>query len=292
VFIVGATGVLGRAVVPRLLARGDTVVALVRSLERAEAIRGDGVDLFEGDLLRESPERLAAMLAGCDAAAHLATALAPGSTGPDGTNTNAALRIDGTRRLLDAVLAAGVRRYVQQSITMAYRDGGDTWLDESTPFDGSAARSTTARPVVEMEAMVRALDAAAVEWSILRGALFVGPDTRQDAAIAGLRDGTLTVPGDGCNWASFVHVGDYADAVVAALHSAPARSVYNVADEPVRNGEYLDRLAATLGVAAPRRDPAAPLPASHRCSSTAIREALGWRPEAGIWPPGHAKQHV
>ena len=66
IFIVGATGVLGRAVVPRLLARGDEVVALVRSLERAETIAGPGVELFEGDLLREAPERLRTMLTGCD----------------------------------------------------------------------------------------------------------------------------------------------------------------------------------------------------------------------------------
>jgi len=288
VFIVGATGVLGRAVVSRLVDRGDSVVALVRSLERAGAIRADGVDVFEGDLLRETPERLSEILSGCDAAAHLATALAPGSTGPDGTNTNAALRIEGTRRLLDAVQAAGVRRYVQQSIVMAYPDGGDAWLDESTPFDQSEVRSETVRPVVEMEAMVRALDPGTVAWSILRGGLFVGPDTRQDGTLAALRDGTLTVPGDGSNWVSFVHVDDYADAVVAALHSAPAGSVYNVSDEPIRNGEYLDRLAAISGMPAPRRDPLAPPPASLRCRSSAIRDELGWQPRAGIWPPGDA----
>lgn len=154
-----------------------------------------------------------------------------------------------------------------------------------------ALRSTSqvnapARPVVEMEALVKALAPATVAWSILRGGLFVGPGTRQDATLAALHDGSLTVPGDGRNWVSFVHVDDYADAVVAALHSASAGSVYNVADEPIRNGEYLDRLAAALGMAAPPRDAAAPLPGSLRCRSAAIRDELGWRPKVGIWPPG------
>lgn len=288
VFIVGATGVLGRAVVPRLLARGDSVVALVRSLERAAAIAGPGVELSEGDLLREPPGRLAALLAGCDAAAHLATAIRPGATGPDGTNTTAALRTDGTRRLLDAVLAARVPRYVQQSIVMAYPDGGDRWLDESTPFDQSGERATTSSPVVTMEALVRSLDPARVAWSILRGGSFVGPETAQDAVIARLREGTQRVAGDGSNWVSFIHVRDIADGVVAALAAAPAGAVFNITDEPIRNGDYLDRLAALVGAARPARDAAAALPRSYRCTSAAARAALGWAPHVGIWPAVHA----
>src|SRR5438128_1570369 len=120
VFIVGATGVIGRALIPRLLARGDSVVALVRSLERAEAIAQPGVELHVGDLLTIEPEPLAAILSGCDAALHMATALRAGSPGLGTTNTNAALRLAGTRKLIDAVLAAGVRRYVQQGIVMSY----------------------------------------------------------------------------------------------------------------------------------------------------------------------------
>ena len=112
VFLVGATGVLGRAVVPRLLARGDDIVALVRSLDRARPIDRPGVTLHEGDLLLEDPARFRRLLEDCDAAAHLATALRPGSPGLGTTNTNAALRTDGTKRLLDAVVAAGVSRIV------------------------------------------------------------------------------------------------------------------------------------------------------------------------------------
>ena len=284
VFIVGATGVYGRAFIPRLLERGDTVVALVRSLERAAAITRPGVEVVEGDLLKIEPERLRALMFGCDAAVHLATALRPGAAGPDGTNTNAALRIDGTRRLVDAVVAARVPRYVQQSIVMAYPDGGDEWLDENTPFDQSGDRATTSQPVVVMEETVRSLDPARVAWTILRGGSFVGPGTFQDRAIAGLREGSLRVPGDGSNWVSFVHVEDIAQATIDALDRAPAGSTYNISDEPIRNGEYLDRLAAMLGVLAPPRDPETPLPRSFRVSSEAARRDLGWLPEHGIWP--------
>jgi nucleoside-diphosphate-sugar epimerase len=260
------------------------VVALVRSLERARPIAGPQVELFEGDLLHDPPERLAEMMAGCDAAAHLATALRPGSAGADGSNTNAALRIDGTRRLLDATLSAGVPRYVQQSIVMAYPDGGDEWLDERVPLDLPGDRSATASPVVAMEAMVREIEPSRLAWSILRGGAFVGPETAQDTVIARLREGTQRVMGDGDNWVSFVHVDDIADATVAALERAAGGSIFNINDEPVRNGEYLDRLAELLHVARPARDLDAARPRSLRCSNAAAKQALGWAPRAGIWP--------
>jgi len=284
VFIVGATGLLGRAVIPALVERGDEVVALVRSLERAAPIAGPSVQLFEGDLLTEPPDRLESMLAGCDAAAHLATALRPGSPGLGTTNTNSALRIAGTRRLLHAALAANVQRYVQQSIALAYIDGGDTWLDEETPFYQPENPAGAAQPIVEMEAMVRAVDPGQMAWVILRGGSFVGPGTRQDQTISDLKAGTLKVPGDGSNWVSFVHYGDYGEAVDLAIHGSARGVVLNVADEPVRSGEYLDRLAQLMNLPAPSRDASAPLPRSYRCTSETAKTVFGWVPTIGIWP--------
>jgi hypothetical protein len=65
--------------------------------------------------------------------------------------------------------------------------------------------------------------------------------------------------------------------------------VLNVADEPVRNGDYLDRLAAIMKLPPPPRDLDASLPRSYRCTSEAARRLLGWSPETGIWPsaPGN-----
>ena len=282
VFIVGATGVIGRDLVPRLLARGDSVVALVRSRERAARVLGAGVELHEGDLLAESPDRLRAMLAGCDAAAHMATALRPGSPGFGTTNTNEVLRIEGTRRLLDAALAAGVRRYVTQSIAFAYADRGEEWIDEATPLAAPEAGRGMSRPIVEMEGMVRATDPARASWCILRGGSFVGPDTRQDETVERLRAGSLKVPGDGSNWVSLVHVADYATAVDLALHSS-VTGIFNVNADPMRNGGYLDRLADVVGAPRPQRDPEAPLPRSFRCSNAAVRTALGWSPSHSLF---------
>jgi nucleoside-diphosphate-sugar epimerase len=137
-----------------------------------------------------------------------------------------------------------------------------------------------------MEDMVRALDASKVTWCILRGGSFVGPDTSQDAVLERLREGTQQVPGDGMNWVSMIHVEDIAAATVAALDRAPAGSTFNITDEPIRNGEYLDRLAAMLGIPQPPRDASVPRPRSWRCSNAAARRDLGWSPRAGIWPQG------
>ena len=284
VFIAGATGVYGRAVIPRLVGRGDTVVALARDVWHAGAIAGPGVDLVAGDLLRDTPARLAEVMRSCDAALHLATAIRPGAMGQDGANTTAALRTTGTHTLIEAVLAARVPAYIQQSIVMAYADGGDRWLGEDAPFDASPDRVPAVSPTTEMEGMVRALDPQQVRWCILRGGSFVGPGTAQDAAVERLRTGALTVPGDGSNWVSFIHVEDIADATVAALDRAPAGSVFNITDEPIRNGEYLDRLAVLVGAPTPPRDRDAPLPRSYRCSNETARRALDWEPRAGIWP--------
>lgn len=284
VFIGGGTGLYGRAVIRRLLERGDTVVAIARGADRAAGGAGSQFELVAGDLLAEPIEHLAGMMLGCDAALHLATALRPGATGLDGANTNAALRTSGTRRLIDAVLAADVPAYVQQSIVMAYVDGGERWLDEETPFEASTDRAAMVSPVAEMEAMVRALDPHQVRWCILRGGSFVGPGTTQDGVLKRLRAGTQLVPADGTNWVSFIHVEDIADATVAALDRAPTRSVLNITDTPIRNGDYHDRLAALIGVPGPRRDPSAPRPPSFRCSNEAARRVLAWEPRTGIWP--------
>ena len=136
----------------------------------------------------------------------------------------------------------------------------------------------------------RAVDTERMAWVILRGGAFVGRGTFQDGVIARLKDGTERVAGDGKNWVSFVHVADYASAVVAALHAPLHEGIFNVTDEPIRNGEYLDGLAMRLGLPAPRRDPAAPRPRSYRCTSAAARRALGWTPGVGIWPAAEASR--
>jgi nucleoside-diphosphate-sugar epimerase len=281
VFIVGANGVIGRHLIPTLLARGDDVTALVRSASRAEAIAGPGVDLIEGDLLQIDEGALTKLLDGCDAAAHLATALRRDSPGLGTTNTNEALRIEGTAKLLRAATRAGVRRYVQQSIAFATVDAGEEWVDESTPLDAAPGR--IGNVIEAMESLVRESD---LEWLILRGGIFVGPDTFEDDTVARLRAGTERIAGDGSYWVSPVHVADYADAVALALEAPASRVVLNITAEPVRQRDYIERLSAALDVPPAPFDSEARMRQSYRCSNAAALEVLGWQPRRSIWRDG------
>jgi nucleoside-diphosphate-sugar epimerase len=283
VFIAGATGVPGRALIPQLLEHGQSVRALVRSPESAAKLRGekDLVEIVQGDLLvPETVQQLPEMMKGCDAVMHLATAIPGNPSAPGAWETNTRLRTEGTRSLLDAALANGVDYYFQQSIVMAYINGGDEWLDENTPLDTSR---TISEPVIRMEAMVREVPIEKMPWCILRGGLFVGPGTGQDETVARIREGKMVVPCDGSNYISLVNVADMARAFVLALTNAMPGTTFNIVAEPVRNGEYLDHIASLLHVPAPPRDPSQPCPPSHRCSNEAARAFLGWEPLHSIY---------
>ncbi len=283
VCVVGATGVLGRALVPLLLERGDRVCALVRDpakISPAANIEAVRCDLLSADDARKLPD----MLSGCEAVLHIATAIPRDPTMPGAWTTNTRLRTEGTPRLLGAALTARATYYVQQSIIMAYPDGGDHWLDEDTPLDTSPGREGITAPVRTMEGMVRAVDPRRLGWCILRGGAFVGPGTAQDQMIEGLRRGIEVVPCDGRNFISPIHVADMATAIVAVLDRLPASAIFNIVDEPLRQGEYLDRLASIVGAATAPRRPDLPCPPSWRCSNHAAQTSLGWTPTHRIWP--------
>lgn len=279
IFVAGATGALGRAVIPSLAVRGHQVRAIARRRPTTELPAS--VEFVEADLLATD---LRALVEGCDAVVHIATAIPSDPSVPGAWADNSRLRTLGTRRLLDAALACGVSRYVQQSIVMAYRDGRDAWLDERAPLDESLARAAICGPVIEMEAMIREVETPTLAWTILRGGAFVGAGTSQCALIEGLRAGNVVVPGDGSNYVSLVHVADMAAAVAAALDSAPPGSTFNVVDDPLRYGDYVDALADLIGVARPERAPALPPPPSWRCVNRAAQTVLGWMPREHIWP--------
>jgi nucleoside-diphosphate-sugar epimerase len=283
--VVGGTGVLGRQLVPRLRRRGHDVV--VMSPGRRASPPPAGVGWVRGSLLApDATARLGEVLPGRDVVINIATAIPPEPAGPGAWEVNTQLRRAGTRVLTQASRAAGVPRLVQMSITMAYHDGGEEWLDEASAFDPSPARAAIVAPVAAMEDTVRALPPDEIAWTILRGGRFVGPGTVQDAQCRGLRAGTLSVPVDGQAFVSMVHVGDYAAAVVAAAEAGLAGAVLNVSDAPVRVGAYLDQLADLIGAPRPRRAPEqVPDLPSHRVDSGAARRLLGWRPVATIWPP-------
>jgi nucleoside-diphosphate-sugar epimerase len=285
VAVVGPTGVLGRALIPLLLEHAYTVRAIVRSPSKARAVLPQGIEIAEGDLLAPHIEQqLPALLEGCEAVIHIATAIPQDMSAPHAWDANTRLRTDGVKLLLQAALKAGAKQYLQQSITMAYPDHGDEWITEELPLDTAPDRATVCAPVIAMEDLVRTLAADRLRWCILRGGSFVGPDTFQANTVADLRSGKYVIAGTGRNFVSLIHVADMASAVVAALTYAPNQSIFNIVDEPPREGEYLDRLADAIGVGRPMRNAALSTPPSWRCSNQAARSILHWSPAHSIIP--------
>ena len=288
VCLAGATGVLGRALVPKLIASGHGVRALARDAAKAEALfPGMGVEIVECDLLAPGMEaQLIPIMEGCEAVIHGATAIPKDFTAPGALTANTHLRIRGTGRLQRAALEVGVTTFVQQSIIMAYRDGGNDWLDEKTWIDQSPERREICHPVAIMESMMRlyARQPKPMRWTILKGGIFVGPETLQEDTVVQIRRGELVVPGDGSHYVPLVHVEDVADAYVAALERAPAASLFNICAEPMTYGEYVDGIADWLGVVRPKRDLAKARPVSHRASTKAAKEVLGWEAKRSVWP--------
>lgn len=283
--VVGPTGVLGRALVPLLLQRGHAVRALARSAQKAHTLLPQDVEIVECDLLSpDLEERLPSMLKGCGAVVHIATAIPHDFTAPGAWDATARLRTEGTERLLKASLEVGAERYIQQSIALAYPDHGDDWITEDVPIDSSPGRALICGPIIAMETMVRETPLVKLQWCILRGGMFVGKGTFQDRTLENLRARQERVPCDGSSFLSPIHVEDMASSIAEALVKAPAGSTFNIVDEPIRQGEYLDRLAALVGAPKPPRDPDLACPPSLRCSNQVAKAVLGWKPTHGIFP--------
>jgi nucleoside-diphosphate-sugar epimerase len=273
--VLGATGVYARHLVPRLVARGFTVRALVRRPEAAVIARRCGAQVLTADIFDEAS--LCAGLEGCDVALNLATSL-PGPSGRGDFDVNDRLRREGTPVWVEATRRAGVTRILQQSIAMVNAAGEDRWSDEETPFAG--VDNDIARFAVEaalsMEETVRRSDR---DWLILRGGLFYGPGTGfDDDWFARAKAGKLRLPGDGEGFISLVHIADMAAATIAAIERWPSRQAVIVADDlPARWRDVFSYVAELANAPAPQPGGRAGFP-SYRVRNTRARALLGWTP--------------
>jgi 2-alkyl-3-oxoalkanoate reductase len=284
IFITGATGVIGRRVVPLLLEKGHEVTVGSRANGRRSApwmgeVRAVPVNLFD-------PATLGPALRGHEAVINLATHM-PSSSAKmlfrRFWRENDRIRREGSRNLVQAALESDVRRLLQESFAPAYPDRGDQWIDESVPLQPLAYNKT----VVDAEASARRFSAAGRVGVILRFAAFYGPDSYPlKDFIRGLRRGWAFLPGDPRGFISSVSHDDAAAAVVAALDATPGE--YNVVeDEPVRRQVYAGTLAGLIGARPPRFPPAWATPLfgvaralarSLRISNRKLRDETGWRP--------------
>jgi 2-alkyl-3-oxoalkanoate reductase len=285
--IVGATGVLGRNLVSVFQREGRAVRALARRPETIKGLLGDDSEALSCDLLNIPGSLLAEYLKGCDVVIHAASALPANlrETRSSAWELNNQLRMEGTSRLIEAARRAGVEIYLQQSAVSPYVNGGDRWLDEDTPFDILPYRVLETLAVADMERRVREIKPQAMRWAILRGGTFVGTGTAQDQLIEAVRRNEVVVEGEGNQYFSPIHVEDMARAFFRAAQVKPRAGVFNVVDEPLRYGEYVDYLADRERVARPKRVRSVSRFASQRCSNEVARKQLGWFPRRSFYSP-------
>ena len=275
VAILGANGVYGRHLVPRLVARGHRVRALVRRPGAAAVAAACGAEIRTADIFDEASLRSA--LEGCSIGVNLATSL-PGPSGRGDYSANDRLRREGTPLWVRACVESGVSRILQQSIAMVHGGGGDTWSDEDTPLPppppGLVGEAFAA--VLAMEAAVQASD---LDWLVLRGGLFYGPGTGFDEEWRSRAlSGKLRLPANADAYVSLVHVADMAEATANAIDHWPSRQRLIVADdEPVRWRHLLGHVAASVGAAPPEIGDRPGFP-SFRVSNRRARRALSWAP--------------
>lgn len=278
VAVIGATGILGRHLVPRLIERGHRVSAIARSAAKRTQLERMGVTACEGDILDR--RSLAPALAGADVAFHVATVIPPVGSNPD-WSLNDRVRREGTENLIAACRDAGVRRYVQQSIAHLVAEDTDRLLDEDAALHPNAVTQSAA----DMEILVQR---SGLDWIIMRGGMFYGPGTgRERQWREGARTGTLRLPGDGAAYISLVHVADMAAAcVLAAERAAPQTLFAAVDDEPVTFGALFDHIATLEN--GPPPQPGAPAIASCRVTNARIKASLGWQPFYSTYRAGFA----
>jgi nucleoside-diphosphate-sugar epimerase len=304
VFVAGASGVIGRRLVPMLIEHGHEVTAMTRSADHAEQLGAAGTqpvlcDVFDADDLKEKMTA-----ASPDVVVHELTDLAP-ALDPrkmeEQLEGNDRIREEGTRNLVDAALAAGARRMVAQSISFAYAPAGEGLKGEDDPLFDDAPWPWS-RSVAALHALEDAVTKTeGLEGVVLRYGFFYGPGSAYDSNghwAREVRRRRFPIVGRGNGVFSFIFVDDAATATVAAVEGGPP-GIYNVVDDdpaPVR--EWLPVYAEAVGAKRPFRVPkwiarilagqfGAMLATELRGASNArAKEALGWQPRYGSWRQG------
>jgi nucleoside-diphosphate-sugar epimerase len=263
VFVTGATGLLGNNLVRALLARGTAVTALVRSTRKAESqFAGlDGVTVIQGDMT--NVPAFAAALAGCEVLFHTAAYFRDSYGGGNHAVVLKAVNIDGTRALLDAAHAAGVRRVVHTS-SIALLDGPPGVALDETCLRDRASADDYYRSKIDADAVVLGFLAAHPEMRIslvmpgwMHGPGDIGPTSAGQTTLDYLNG---KIPGATPGTVSFVDARDVADAAIAVAEKGRSGERYLAAGRHMTVRELLAAYEQATGVPAPKgRIPAAAL---------------------------------
>jgi nucleoside-diphosphate-sugar epimerase len=304
IFVAGATGAIGKRLVPALRARGYDVVGLTRSPDKSGVLRSAGAHPVVADALDRTAMIRALEQAKPDVVIDELTSLAGlrdfKHFDREFAMTNR-LRTEGTDILLAAARSAGVQRFIAQSYAGGYETTGSVLKTESDPLDPHPPRKQ--QPTIDA---VRHLEQAVLAEHTMTGIALrygslYGPGTNMaldgDMSVL-VRARKVPIIGNGAGVWSFLHVDDAASATVAAIERAGA-GVYNVCDdEPARVSEWLPEYARALGAKRQWHIPAwlgylfvgevgiALMTRIRGASNEKAKRELGWRPRYSTWRQG------
>lgn len=256
IFVAGATGAIGRPLLNQLLARGHNVVALTRSPERAEALVAQGIEPAIADVFNADSIKAAIIRAQPEVVIEQLTALPKTYTRESMSAAaafNTRIRLEGGANVLAAAQAAGVRRYLRQSIAF-WGIPGTGLADEETPLSLDASPAVAADACIVTEIERRLLRTSNLEGIALRYGFFYGPGTwfNPDGDVAQqVRQQQFPIVGNGAGVWSWLHIEDAAIATVAAVERGNP-GVYLITDDrplPVR--EWLPAFAQWLNAPPP-----------------------------------------
>jgi nucleoside-diphosphate-sugar epimerase len=304
VFLAGATGVIGRRLLPVLLADGHHVTGMTRAPDKLEQLRAAGAEAVVADAFDAEAVRKVMGEAQPDAVVHQLTSIPP-RINPRKMERDFALndrlRSEGTAILVAAAQATGASRILAQSIAFAYAPGpqGTVHREQDpllAPAQAPSSFKRSARAIAELERTV--LDAGG---TVLRYGYFYGPGSaiaRAGSMGEDVSRRRLPIVGGGAGVWSFIHIDDAARATVAALDAAKP-GVFNIVDdEPARVSEWIPALAGALGAQAPRKVPAflarvaagrygvEVMTSAQGASNERAKRELGWTPHHASWRKG------
>ncbi|MUG95605.1 NAD-dependent epimerase/dehydratase family protein [Scytonema sp. UIC 10036] len=256
IFVAGATGAIGRPLLDQLLAKGHDVVAMTRSPERAQSLAAQGIEPANADVFDADSVKVAIAHTQPEVVIEQLTALPRTYTRESmiaAAPLNTRIRLEGGANVLAAAQAAGVRRFLRQSIAF-WGIPGAGLADEETPLslDASPAVAADARLVTEIER--RLLETSNLEGIALRYGFFYGPSTwfNPDGDVGQqVRQQQFPIVGNGDGVWSWLHIEDAAIATVTAAEQGNP-GVYLIADDrPLAVRDWLPAFARWLNAPPP-----------------------------------------
>lgn len=299
VFVTGATGALGRHLVPGLVAAGHEVTATTRTPGKVAWLRDVGAVAVVLDGRDREAVIAAVRAAGPEVIVHQMTALAGmrslRKVDREFAATNE-LRTRGTDNLLAAAARVGTRRVIAQGHNFVYERSGGPVKTEADPLDSRPVPSA-ARTAAAIRHVDETVPLTAPEGIVLRYGTFYGPGA-SDPLLDAVAKRQMPVIAGGTGIWSFIEITDAAAATLAAIDRG-APGVYNVVDnDPAPVAEWLPYLAKVAGAKPPLRMPAwlgrllagefvvTQMTSARGSSNEKARKELGWEPRYASWREG------